>query len=143
MRHMTNDEAFAFLLAEPRTAQVATVRADGRPHVSSVWIDLDGDTVVFTTWHTSVKTQNIRRDPRISLIVDDSRPPFAYVIFEGVAELIEQPDPDELRSWATRIARRYMGDDLAESYGVRNGVPGELLVRLRSDKIIAHAAIAD
>lgn len=143
MRTMTRDEAFAFLVAEPHTAQVATVRGDGRPHVSSVWIDLDDDTVVFTTWHTSVKTQNIRRDPRVSLIVDDDRPPFSYVIIEGVAELIEEPDLDELRQWATRLARRYMGDEQAEAFGIRNGVPGELLVRLRPDKIIGHAAIAD
>ena len=143
MRHMTRDEALAFLIAEPRTAQVATVRADGRPHVSSVWIDLDGDTVVFNTWHTSVKAQNIRRDPRISLIVDDDRPPFSYVILEGVAELIETPNVDELRHWATRIARRYMGDAQAEAFGKRNGVPGELLVRLRPEKIIGHTAISD
>ncbi|MCB0205540.1 MAG: pyridoxamine 5'-phosphate oxidase family protein, partial [Anaerolineae bacterium] len=90
-----------------------------------------------------VKAQNIRRDPRISLIVDDDRPPFSYVILEGVAELIETPNVDELRHWATRIARRYMGDAQAEAFGKRNGVPGELLVRLRPEKIIGHAAISD
>ena len=143
MRTMTKDEALAFLVAAPRTAQVATVRSDGRPHISTVWIDVDESHVVFTTWHTSVKAQNIRRDPRISLIVDDDRPPFSYVVVEGEASLIEEPDPDTLRGWATRIARRYMGDDLADAFGRRNGVPGELLVRVRPEKIIGHAAIAD
>ena len=143
MRTMTTDEALAFLVAAPRTAQVATVRSDGRPHISTVWIDLDEGTVVFTTWHTSVKAQNIRRDPRISLIVDDDRPPFSYVVVEGQASLIDEPDPDILRGWATRIARRYMGDDLADAFGRRNGVPGELLVRVRPEKIIGQAAIAD
>lgn len=143
MRVMSNNEALAFLVAEPHTAQAATVRADGRPHVSSIWIDLDGDTVVFTTWHTSVKAHNLRRDPRISLIVDDERPPFSYVVVEGEAELIEAPDQETLRHWTTRIARRYMGDDLAEAFGRRNAVPGEFLVRVRPSKIIGHAAIAD
>lgn len=64
------------------------------------------------------------------------------MIVEGVSEVIEDPDPDELRARATRLARRYMGDDLAEAFGRRNGVPGELLVRLRPDTIIGHAAIA-
>ena len=143
MRTMTTDEALAFLVAAPRTAQVATVRSDGRPHISTVWIDLDEGSVVFTTWHTSVKAQNIRRDPRISLIVDDERPPFSYVVVEGEALLIDEPDPDELRGWATRIARRYMGDDLADAFGWRNGVPGELQVRVRLERIIGHAAVTD
>jgi PPOX class probable F420-dependent enzyme len=140
---MTRAEALAFLVAKPRTAQVATVRADGRPHVATVWIAVDGETVVFTTWHESVKAHNLRRDPRISLIVDDDRPPYAYVILDGAAELVEQPDPEELRAWATRIARRYMGDELADAFGERNGVPGELLVWLRPDRIVGHAGISD
>jgi hypothetical protein len=46
-------------------------------------------------------------------------------------------------TWATTIARRYMGDDLAEAYGRRNAVPGELLVRVRPSRVVAIAGIAD
>jgi PPOX class probable F420-dependent enzyme len=141
MRQLTPTEARAFLLERPRTAKLASVRADGRPHVAPVWFDLDGDTLVFTTWHTTVKAVNIRRDPRVSLCVDDETPPFAYVLIEGTATLAD--DLDELRCWATRIAGRYMGVDLAESYGQRNSVPGELLVRVTPTKIIAQTAISD
>jgi PPOX class probable F420-dependent enzyme len=141
MRQMTPTEARAFLLERPRTAKLASVRADGRPHVAPIWFDLDGDTLVFTTWHTTVKAANIRRDPRVSLCVDDEAPPFAFVLIEGAATLSD--DLDELRRWATRIAGRYMGADLAESYGRRNGVPGELLVRVTPNKIMGQAAIAD
>ncbi len=67
----------AFLLDTVRTGKLATVRADGRPHVVPIWFDLDTDnTLYFNTWHTSVKAKNIRRDPRICLCVDDERPPF-------------------------------------------------------------------
>ena len=141
MRHMTRAESLAFLLERPRTAKLATVRADGRPHVAPIWYDLDGEIVVFTTWHTSVKGANIRRDPRVSLCVDDDAPPFAYVLFEGVASLSD--DLAALRHWAARIGGRYMGAELAESYGARNGVPGELLVRVTPTKIVAQAGIAD
>jgi nitroimidazol reductase NimA-like FMN-containing flavoprotein (pyridoxamine 5'-phosphate oxidase superfamily) len=55
MRAMSAEEARAFLLERPRTAKLATVRADGRPHVAPVWFELDGDDLVFTTWHTTVK----------------------------------------------------------------------------------------
>ncbi len=141
MRTLTNAEARAFLLDRPRTAKLATVRADGRPHVAPVWFDLDGDTVVFTTWHATVKASNIRHDPRVCLCVDDDRPPFSFVIIEGTATFVD--DLDALRIWATRIAGRYMGQNLAASYGQRNGVPGELLVRVTPTRIVAQANIAD
>lgn len=49
MRQLTPIEAHSFLLEKPRTAKLATVRADGRPHVAPIWFDLDGDVMVFTT----------------------------------------------------------------------------------------------
>ena len=141
MRTLTNAEARAFLLDRPRTAKLATVRADGRPHVAPVWFDLDGEMIVFTTWHATVKAANIRHDPRVCLCVDDDRPPFSFVIIEGTATFVD--DLDALRIWATRIAVRYMGQNLAASYGQRNGVSGELLVRVTPTRIVAQANIAD
>lgn len=141
MREMTDDERRCFLLQRARTAILATVRSDGRPHVAPVWFDLDGDTLVFTTWHESVKARNIRNDPRISLCVDDEEPPFAFVLMEGEAELRES-DPN-LRYWATRIAGRYMGEELAEDYGRRNGVEGELLLRVHPTNVVARRNVAD
>ena len=141
MQSMTPEEYRAFLLERPRTAKLATVRADGRPHVAPVWFDLDGDTLVFTTWHTTVKAANLRRDPRVSLCIDDDTPPFAFVLFEGVATMSE--DAGELLRWATSIAGRYMGSDHAEAFGRRNGVPGELLVRVTPTRVVAKAKISD
>jgi PPOX class probable F420-dependent enzyme len=138
---MTPAEARAFLLERPRTAKLASVRADGRPHVAPIWFDMDGDTIVFTTWHTTVKAANLRRDPRVALCVDDDAPPFAFVLVEGTAEILE--DLEELRRWAASIAGRYMGAEQAEAFGRRNGVPGELLVRVTPTKITAQANISD
>jgi PPOX class probable F420-dependent enzyme len=139
---MTHDEWRAFVLAEPaRTAKVATVRKDGRPHVAPVWVDLDGDTIVFTTGEDTLKGRTLRRDPRVSLCFDDERPPFSFVIIDGLAELSD--DLDELLHWATRLGGRYMGADQAEAYGQRNAVPGELLVRVTPTNVIAQADIAD
>lgn len=64
----------------------------------------------------------MRRDGRVSLCVDDEEPPFAFVVIEGEAALSDG-DPD-VRYWMTRIAGRYVGEDLAGSYGERNGVEG-------------------
>ncbi len=58
-----------FLMEQVRTAKLAIVRKDGRPHITPVWFELDGDTLVFTTWHTSVKAVNIRCDGRVCLCI--------------------------------------------------------------------------
>lgn len=128
MQEMTTEEYRSFLLDRARTATLATVR-------------VDGDTVVFTTGETMLKARNMRRDLRVSLGVDDQEPPFHFVLIEGTAELAAD-DPDLLH-WATRIAGRYMGEDLADSYGRRNAVEGELLVRVTPTKIVARKNIAD
>jgi PPOX class probable F420-dependent enzyme len=138
---MSLDETHAFLIAGPHTAKVATVRADGRPHITPVWYDLDGSQIIFTTWHATAKAHDLRRDPRVSLCVDDERPPFGFVLIEGTATLSD--NLDEVRAWATRIAGRYMGVMRAKAYGARNGIPGELLVRVAPTKVVAYAGIAD
>jgi|SRR5664280_3812486 len=148
---MDDDEVVAFLDGTPaRTGKLATVRADGRPHVAPIWFALDtstrgdgapvGDLVLNTSGDT-VKGRNLLRDPRAALCVDDDRPPFTFVTIE--AEVVISEDPTELLHWATVIGGRYMGEDRAEEYGTRNGVPGELVVRLRPTRIVAFAGLSD
>jgi hypothetical protein len=72
--------------------------------------------------------------------VDDERPPFAYVMVEGTAEISE--DLDELRRWATQIGARYMGANRADEFGARNGVQGELLIRITPTRIVAEDGVA-
>jgi PPOX class probable F420-dependent enzyme len=139
---MTPEDYRAFMLGTARTGKLATVRADGRPHVAPIWFDMDGDVIVFNTSENSIKGKNIRRDPRIMLCVDDEKPPFAYALIEGTAE-IANLSPEELIYWAGRIAGRYMGQGQAESYGKRNGVPGEYLIRLTPTRILAYKGISD
>ncbi|MQY11813.1 hypothetical protein SRB5_19320 [Streptomyces sp. RB5] len=138
---MSTVEWHTFVSAGTRTGKLSTVRADGSPHVAPVWFLLDGDDIVFNTGARTVKGRNLARDGRAALCVDDDRPPFAYVVVHGRAELIE--DLGQVKHWATRIAARYMGEEQAERYGERNGVPGELLVRLRPYKVVAESAVAD
>ncbi len=140
---MSGDEVRAFLTATPaRTGKLATVRADGRPHVAPVWYEVDADgSLVFNTGESTVKGRNLLRDPRASMCVDDDRPPFSFVVVEGVVELSD--DLDEVRRWATRIGGRYMGAERAEEYGARNGVAGELLVRLRPERVASASNLAE
>jgi PPOX class probable F420-dependent enzyme len=139
---MSVEERAAFLLHGTRTGKLATVRRDGRPHVQPVWFVLDDDgTVVFMTGSRTVKGRNLRRDPRASIVVDDEAPPFSWARIDGTVEIGE--DLDDMLIWSTRIAYRYMGPELAEQYGRRNAVPGELLVRLRPEHIATEVGVAD
>jgi PPOX class probable F420-dependent enzyme len=138
---MTEQEWRAFVSEGTRTGKLATVRPDGRPHVAPVWFVLDGPDLIFTTARDTVKGRALTRDPRVALCVDDERPPFSFVLIEGSVTISEEPAA--LLAAATRVAGRYMGADLAEQYGRRNGVPGELLVRLRPERVIAKADLAD
>jgi PPOX class probable F420-dependent enzyme len=138
---MSETEWRAFLSDPPRPAVLASVRADGRPHAAPVWYQLDGDTIVFNTGADTVKGKNLARDQRVTVCVQDDRPPYSFVVVEGTAELID--DLIEVRAWATRLGGRYMGAEQADAYGARNGVPGELVVRVTITRVTSAADLAD
>lgn len=138
---MSGDELNRFLSAGTRTGKLATTRADGSPHVAPVWFILDRDDLVFITGADTVKGKALLRDPRVALLVDDERPPFSFATIEGTVSVSR--DLDEMLPLSIAIARRYMGDALAEQYGRRNAVEGELLLRLPCVRVTAVAEIAD
>jgi len=123
-----------------RTAKLAVVRADGSPHVAPVWVDLDGEDVIFMTSADTIKGKAILRDPRVSLCWDDDRPPFSFVTLAGTATT--STDTADMLRWATRIGGRYMGLDRADEYGRRNAVPPELVIRVTPTHIVAKIDVA-
>ena len=130
---MADPKISAFLGAGTRTGKLAYAGADGRPLVAPVWFIVEDGALVFNTGKNTAKGRALARDPRATLCVDVEEPPYAFVQVQGNAELSE--DPEELVRTATAIAARYMGQDRAAEFGKRNGVPGELVVRLRPTKV--------
>src|SRR5581483_8985471 len=128
MGYQPMDDWRGFLQKQPRPGVLATTRPDGSPHAAPVWFDLDGDTIVFTTGTDTVKGRNLRHDPRAVLCVQDDQPPFSFATVEARA---------------ARLGGRYMGAARADEYGARNGVPGELLVRLTPTRVVAKEDVAD
>ena len=142
MRRMNEAEVRAFLTFGTRTGKLGVTRLDGSPMVVPIWFEMDDDgTLLFTTWGESIKGKSLRRDGRVSLCVDEDTPPYAYVRVDGTTTLLE--DRELLRTWAARIGGRYMGAERAAEYGARNGVEGELLVRITPTTIVAQAGIAE
>ena len=103
--------------------------------MAPIWFIVEHGCLVFNTGKDTVKGRALARDPRTAICVDLEEPPYAFVQVQGEAELSE--DPGELLRTATAIAARYMGQDRADEFGKRNGVPGELVVRLRPAKVLA------
>jgi len=140
---MDDEKVRAFLTALPaRPAILATTRADGRPHVAPVWYAVDDDGgILFTTGETTLKGRNLRRTGWAAMSVDDYAAPFSFVTLQGPVTISE--DLEDVRHWTGVIGGRYMGADRAGEYGERNGVPGELLVRLTPEKIVSAFDVAD
>ncbi|MBW0273425.1 F420-dependent protein [Nocardia sp. MH4] len=136
MASLADPQVREFLSHGTRTGKVAFTGADGRPLVTPVWFIVEGDELVFNTGKNTAKGRAFARDPRVALCVDLEEPPYALVEVQGTVTLSE--DLDELVRTATEIAARYMGADKAEEFGKRNGVAGELVVRVRPTKVIAH-----
>lgn len=136
MPHLLADpEVRAFLREGTRTGVLGYCASDGRPLVAPVWFLLQDDRLIFNTGKDTAKGRALARDPRAAICVELAEPPYAFVQVQGVVELSE--DPGDLLATATAIAARYMGADRAEEFGRRNGVPGELVVRLRPIKVTA------
>ena len=96
------------ILEAPNFASVATVMPDGSPHVSTIWIDVDGDDVLFNTSEGRVKTFNIRRDPRVSISAFDQGDPYEQVVINGTVVDITR---DGAREHIDRLAKKYLGLD--------------------------------
>ena len=145
---MSKAEIGRFLMQGTFTGKLGTIKKDGSSHVVPFWFVLDdrnsrgqmGD-IILTTGDTSVKAQNIQRDNRVSICVDDQMPPFSFVTIFGSAK-IQPYKQKEVLKWATKIAERYMGKDNAEAYGKRNSEEGLVLVRIKPTRIIAEKDIA-
>jgi len=91
-----------------RLAHLVTVNADGSPHVTIVWVGLDGGEIVIGKLMVDQKVRNIRRDPRVSLSIEADGDTYGmqhYLVVEGTARIEEGGAPALLN----RLAQRYIG----------------------------------
>jgi PPOX class probable F420-dependent enzyme len=101
------DESTRALLDGKNFANVATLRPDGAPQTSVVWMKREGDTVLFSSLEDRQKVRNLRHDPRVSLSVLDLANPYASVEIRGTAEIL--PDPGKRLPY--ELSHKYLGID--------------------------------
>jgi PPOX class probable F420-dependent enzyme len=108
---MTQEEMEAFL-AEPRLAKVATLNQDGSAHLTPVWFEYVDGEFLTTVEAGTVKRFNLERDPRITLCVENDRPPYKAVILQGIARLSVEGEKEVL----LRQSIRYLGEEAGRAF---------------------------
>jgi len=96
------------LFREPNFAHLATLMPDGSPHVSVVWVDIDGDRIIVNTQEGRVKPANVRRDPRVAISIYDRSNPYLSAFIRGRVVGITHEGAEE---GIHKLAKKYMGQD--------------------------------
>jgi PPOX class probable F420-dependent enzyme len=148
MTEMSKSEVARFLMQGTFTGKLATVKKDGSPHVVPIWFVVENGkgrgkagNIILTTGDTSVKADNIQHNGRVSICIDDQKPPFSFVTIHGTAKIYPYKQKEVLE-WATKIAERYVGKKNAKTYGEVNSGEGAVLVRIKPTKVIAEKDIS-
>lgn len=123
------------LVERPIIANVATVDGAGRPQLTPVWIDIDGDDLIFNTARGRAKAHNLEKNPHVAVSVVDPDDPYNVVVVRGTVEGSEDGADTHIDS----LAKKYLGLD---TYPMRQ--PGEVRViyRVRADSVVMQASDA-
>ena len=123
----TLDEKQKEFLENPYVGVVTTLRKDGSPHSTVVWVDVGDDAVEFNTAVGRAKERHIRENPHVSLAVVDPQDPYRWVALTGRAELTEEGADEQI----DRLAKKYIGK---ETYPWRRPDEQRIRVRIRPEK---------
>ncbi len=117
-----------FIAENPYVATATTLRDDGSPHNTIVWVDVEDDTVSFNTAVGRAKERHLRRDPRVALTVVDPENTYLWVSVTGRAELMTDGADDQI----DRLAKKYMGE---EKYPWRNPDEQRISVKITPERV--------
>ena len=124
-----DDEKGAFL-DNPFVGIATTLRKDGSPHSTVVWVDREDGELSFNTARGRAKPRHIERDPRVSLLVIGPSNPYKWVAVSGKAELTDEGADAQI----DKLAKKYLGKD---EYPWRNPEEQRVKVRIRPEKVDA------
>ena len=121
------------LVERPIIANVATVDAEGRPQLTPVWIDLDGEDLIFNTAKSRAKAHNLEKNPNVAVSIVDPDNAYNVVVVRGTVEGTEEGADAHIDS----LAKKYLDVD---SYPLRQ--PGEVRVKYRvvADKVVMQSS---
>src|SRR3954453_17583467 len=116
------------MLEDKAYGHVITFNAQGKPEITMVWIDVEGDEVLFNTAEGRRKPDNIRRDPRVIVSVQDRNNPQSYAVFHGQGRVTDAGADEQI----DKLANRFLG---VEKYPYRQPNEKRLIIRISVDRI--------
>jgi PPOX class probable F420-dependent enzyme len=119
-----------FLDESPYVGVVTTLREDGSPHSTIVWVDVEGDKVSFNTARGRAKPKHLEHDPRASLLMVDPNDAFRWVAVSGPIEMTEEGADTQI----DKLAKKYLGKD---EYPWRNPDETRVKVLIKPEKVDA------
>ena len=120
-------EKYRDLFSKRAFASLGTLMPDGRPQVTPVWCDLEGNLVIFNSAKGRQKDRNVRRDPRVSMAIVDPDNPYRYVEIRGrVVEITEQGADAHI----DKLAKKYLGVD---KYPYRQGAEIRVMYKVQPE----------
>ena len=123
-----SDAQRAFVQDNPFVGTVTTLRGDGSPHSTVVWVDATDDTVRFNTSRGRAKEQHLRADPRVSLTVIDPQDAYKWVSVSGTAEFVDEGADAQIDA----LAKKYLD---ADTYPFRTPEDVRVTVRITPERV--------
>ena len=127
MAKLTDAQARMFI--EPFYGVAATARPDGSPHQTVVWVDYDGENVLFNTAEGRAKPRNIRANPNVGLTVMDPQNPYRWIAVSGPAEMTAEGAAEHI----DKLSHKYRGRDYDLPAGQQR-----LIVRIKPQRVTAY-----
>lgn len=120
------------LLQEKQIANLATIMPGGSPQITPVWVDVepDGSHVLINTAEGRVKTNNVRREPRVAVSVVDSQNPFRFALVRG--KVVEQRH-EGADAHIDRLAKKYLDRD---RYPWHDPTSTRVILRIKPDHVV-------
>src|SRR3954453_13731108 len=122
------DEKARKFLEQPFVGEVTTLRDDGSPHSTVVWVDVNPDVVMFNTAVGRAKERHLRKDPRVALIVVDPENAYRWVSLSGTADLTTDGADGQI----DKLAKKYLGQD---EYPWRKPEEERITVKIRPERV--------
>jgi PPOX class probable F420-dependent enzyme len=132
---MPLDEDAVRLARGKNLATVVTLMPDGQPQALLTWVDSDGEHVLVNTEPQRQRARNVRRDPRITVLIHSADDPWDWAEVRG--RVVEMVDGDEARSHIDALAHKYVGTDYRNPIGPH----GRVILKIAADKVNTPARL--
>ncbi|MGH3273845.1 MAG: PPOX class F420-dependent oxidoreductase [Streptosporangiaceae bacterium] len=126
---MALDDDAARLAKGKNLATVVTLMPDGQPQALLTWVDTDGEHVLVNTEPTRQRARNLRRDPRVTVLIHSAQDPWDWAEIRG--HVVETVSGDRARAHIDELAQRYTGGD----YHAPIGPDGRIMLVIEPDKV--------